>query len=333
MKAILIKNEGRGGHLEIGEIPEPVPARREVLVQVRATALNRADLLQCRGLYPAPPGVRPDVPGLEFAGMVRETGTGVLSLKAGDRIMGILGGGGHAEQVVVHETHCMQIPADMDWASAAAVPEAFLTAWDALFERAGLTAGQSVLIHAAASGVGTAAVQMAAAAGCRVAALVRSPSKRDRLRSLGADDVFDPADPELPDRIRGLTGGSGVDVVLELVGSPAFHLNASLLATGGHWILVGLLGGSRIEIDLATLLTRRLTLAGTVLRSRSVEEKGNLTARFAARVLPRFPAGELRPVLHGTFTMDRIREALEIMERNENFGKIVMLADQWETPR
>ena len=333
MKAILIKNEGPGGRLEIGEIPAPVPAPGEVLVQVRATALNRADLLQCRGLYPAPPGVRSDVPGLEFAGVIRETGAGVRGRSAGDRVMGILGGGGHAEQVVVHETHCMPIPPDMDWPSAAAVPEAFLTAWDALFVRAGLEAGQSVLIHAAASGVGTAAVQLAATAGCRVAALVRSPSKRDGLKSLGADGVFDPADPELPERIRQLTGTPGVNVILDLVGGPAFRLNSSVLATGGHWILIGLLGGSRTRIDLAALLTRRLTLAGTVLRSRSVEEKGDLTARFAARVLPRLAAGELRPVLHGTFTMDRIREALEVMERNENLGKIVMLADTWETPR
>jgi putative PIG3 family NAD(P)H quinone oxidoreductase len=329
MKAILIENIGRNGRLCLGEIPEPVPDRREVLVRVRATGLNRADLLQCKGLYPPPPGFRPDLPGLEFAGSVLETGGEVLHLERGDRVMGILGGEGHAEQVAVHETNCMPVPENLDWASAAAIPEAFLTAWDALFRKAGLESGETVLIHAAGSGVGTAAVQLAAAAGCRVVALCRSSAKREKVRSLGADDVYDPADPDLRDRILNRTAGRGVDVVMDMVGGPVFRLNSSLLATCGRWVLVGLLGGSRAEVDLADLLTRRITLAGTVLRSRSVKEKGNLAEKFTNRVLPMFSAGKLRPVLHGTFTMDRIRDALEVMERNENFGKIVMLTDRW----
>ncbi len=331
MKAILIRSQGHGGRLEVGNVPEPVPASGEALVQVMATALNRADLLQTRGLYPAPAEVRPDVPGLEFAGEVLEPGSGLPGLTVGDRVMGILGGGGHAERVAVHETHCMPVPPGMSWENAATLPEAFITAWDALFERASLKPGESVLVHAAASGVGTAAVQLASTAGCRVVALSRTPSKWAGIKALGAEEVFDPSDPNLPDSIRELIGGDGVDVILDLVGGQAFRLNSSLIATGGRWILAGLLGGTRSEIDLAALLTRRVTLAGTVLRSRSTIEKGELVSRFATCVLPRFATGELKPVLHGTFTMDRIREAVAVMERNENFGKIVLLADGWES--
>lgn len=324
MRAVHISRPGGPETLILREIPDPVAGPEEVIVRVRATALNRADLLQRRGRYPAPPGTIADVPGLEFAGEVESCGTRVQLLQRGERVMGILGGGGYAERVAVHERLCMRVAPALSWESAAALPEAFLTAYDALFRSARLAAGETLLVHAAASGVGSAAVQLALLGGSRVIGLSRTADKRRRLEQLGVQQVLDPQAPGLADAIRQFTGGNGVDVVLDLVGASAWALNAEVLAERGRAVVIGLLGGARCEIDLALLMRRRLTLIGSVLRSRSQGEKIALIQEFAVQVLPHVAAGRLSPLVHCTLDLARAGDAHALMERNENFGKIVL---------
>jgi putative PIG3 family NAD(P)H quinone oxidoreductase len=324
MLAVVIVRPGGPDVLEIRELPDPTPGPSQVRVRVRATALNRADLLQRRGLYPAPPGCPRDIPGLEYAGEVESCGAAVESLRPGDRVMGLLGGGGYASMVVTDERSCLPVPPRLSWAEAAAVPEAYLTAHDALFARGGLKAGESVLVHAAASGVGIAAAQIAAAVGARVLGTSRTPDKRDRLREMGGMDVLDPSDPSLEERIRLSAGGDGVDVIVDFLGAASWDLNLAVLATGGRLVLVGTLGGSRVRADLGRLMTRRLTVTGTVLRSRPQEEKILLARDFGRRMLPLLSAGRLRPVIDRVLPLSRAAEAHAAMEGNENFGKIVL---------
>jgi putative PIG3 family NAD(P)H quinone oxidoreductase len=324
MKAVVISGRGGPDVLRIRDVPDPEPASEEVVVRVRATALNRADLLQRRGLYPAPPGVPADIPGLEFAGEVARCGDRVRTLRAGARVMGILGGGGYAEHVRVHERLCLPVPEGMGWVEAAAIPEVFLTAYDALFRQAHLRAGEAVLLHAAASGVGTAAAQLAMAGGSTVVALSRSAAKRGRLAEMGLGKVLDPGREGLAEAIREAAGGEGVDVVLDLVGTPAWPLNLEVLKPKGRIVVVGLLGGSRIELDLGTLLFKRLTVVGTALRSRSLDEKIELTTEFADHMGGRLADGRLRAVVDRTFPLEQVAEAHATMERNANFGKLVL---------
>jgi NADPH:quinone reductase len=323
MKALVITRPGGPGVLEIRELPDPEPGPEEVLVRVRASALNRADLLQRRGRYPAPPGAPPDVPGLEFAGEVERCGERVASLRSGDRVMGIVGGGGHAEKLILHERMCLPVPASFSWEEAAAVPEAFLTAYDAMFLRGGLVPGETVLVDAAASGVGTAAVQIAAATGCRPIALSRSADKRRRLAALGAEHVLDPAESGLADRIR-LVAEGGLDLAVDLVGASAWPVLLQALAECGRLVLVGTMSGSQVETDLSILMRKRLTVVGTVLRGRPLEEKLDLTRRFARTMLPLLASGRLRPVLDRAVPIEDAAAAHAAMERNENFGKIVL---------
>jgi len=324
VKAIVITRPGGPEVLETRDVADPVCGPEEVLVEVHATALNRADLLQRRGRYPAPPGAPPDIPGLEFAGEISRCGERVTSLRPGDRVMGLLAGGGYAERVAIHERLCMSVPPSIDNLRAAAIPEAFLTAYDALFRRGDLAAGERVLIHAAASGIGTAALQLAGAAGARTIALSRAPRKRRRLEELGADRSLDPEHPELSRLIRDGSGGRGVDLVIDLVGGPMLDLNLEVLAGSGRLVVVGLLGGTRAEIDLGRLIRHRLTVVGTVLRSRPLEEKISLVREFSRRMLPLFAAGRLRPVIDRTLPLAEAQEAHAVMERNENLGKIVL---------
>ena len=324
MRALTITRPGGPEVLEIRTTTDPVIGPEEVLVRVRASALNRADVLQRRGLYPAPPGVPPDIPGLEFAGEVEATGGLVSAVQPGDRVMGIVGGGGQAEKVRVHERLCLLIPPGMSFEHAAAVPEAFLTAYDALFERGRLNAGEAVLVHAAGSGVGTAAAAMAAAAGARVVALSRSADKRRRLLELGAHHVFDPAAAHLADAIRMASGADGIRVVLDLIGASAWALNVDVLAMRGRIVLVGTMGGSKVEADLSALMRKRATVVGTVLRSRPIEEKIELVQTFARTMLPLLAAGRLNPVVDRVVPLEDAAGAHAAMERNENFGKIVL---------
>jgi NADPH2:quinone reductase len=324
MRALTISRPGGPEVLEVAAVDEPAYGPDEVLVRVRASALNRADLLQRRGLYPAPPGAPQDIPGLEFSGEVAECGALVASLRPGDRVMGIVGGGGQAEKLRIHERLCLRIPPGMSFEDAAAVPEAFLTAYDALFVRGGLAPGESVLLNAAGSGVGTAAAAIAAVAGARVIALSRSADKRRRLTELGLHRVLDPDSPQLAETIRMATGGDGVSLVIDFIGAASWGLNAEVLVPRGRLVLVGTLSGSKVEIDLSTVMRKRLTIVGTVLRSRPVEEKIELVQRFSRTMLPLLAAGRLAPVVDRVVSLEDAAVAHAAMERNENFGKIVL---------
>ena len=323
MRALVVTRPGGPDVLEVRDVPEPSPGRDEVLVRVRAAALNRADLLQREGRYPAPPGAPADIPGLEFAGEVVLCGPDVSLWQPGDRVMGIVGGGGQAERVRIHERLCLRVPPGMRLDEAAAVPEAFLTAFDALFARGRLAAGESVLLHAAASGVGTAAIAIASAAGARVLALSRSADKRRRLEARGAHHVHDPAAPGLAESIAAASGG-GVDLVVDFLGASSWPLNVAVLAPLGRLVLVGTLGGRTAEADLGALMRKRLTVVGTVLRSRPLEEKIALVQEFSRTLLPLLATGRLRPVVDRVVPLDEAAAAHAAMERNESFGKIVL---------
>jgi putative PIG3 family NAD(P)H quinone oxidoreductase len=324
MRAVVVTRFGGPEVLQPREVPDPVAGAEDVIVRVRATAVNRADLLQRMGRYPAPPGAPDDIPGLEFAGEVESCGESVRTLQTGDRVMGILGGGGYAEKVAVHERLCLRIPPSFGWEPAGATPEAFLTAYDALFRCGSLAAGQRVLVQAAGSGVGTAAVQLAQVAGSQVIGLSRTSAKRHRLRELGLEQVFDPGADGLAERILAATGGEGVDLVLDLVGAAAWPLHRAILSERGRMVIIGLMGGSRLEIDLFDLMRKRLTVAGSVLRSRDTLEKISLVREFGERIIPLMTGGSLGPIVHCTMDLAEAADAHRLMERNENFGKIVL---------
>ncbi len=324
MRAVVLVGAGGVEVVTLQERPDPAFGPDEVRVRVRATAMNRAELLQRRGLYPAPPGVPADIPGLEFAGEVEARGAHVRTLALGDRVMGIVAGGAHAGKVVAHELVCIPVPRGLSWEEAAALPEAFLTAFDALSLQASLAAGESVLIPAAASGVGTAAVQLAALAGAIPIALSRTPAKRAKLREMGVRHVFDPASEGLVERIREATHGRGVDVILELVGAASWALDMDVLAERGRLMLVGTMGGSSVQADLGLLMRKRITIVGTVLRSRPLEEKISLAREFAQRVVRSFEDGRLRPVVDRVMGLEDARACHEALEQGHAFGKIVL---------
>jgi NADPH:quinone reductase len=334
MRAIVITAPGGPEVLELRERPDPVPGPGQLRVAVRAAGLNRADLLQRRGGYPAPAGAPADIPGLEFAGVVDAVGDGVTAWSPGARVMGVVAGGAYAERVVLDEGEALPIPAGLDFAAAAAVPEAFTTAHDALFTRAALGAGERLLVHAAGSGVGTAAIQLAAAAGATVHGTSRSAWKLERARALGlqAGIVLPAADPaadfaaDFAAEVRARTG-AGIDVVLDLVGGTYLAGSLRALEPLGRLVLVGLVAGARAEVDLGLLLRQRLTVVGTVLRSRPLEQK-IAAARLVRRdVLPLLESGRVRPLVDRVFPATHAADAHRLMERNENYGKIVL---SWE---
>jgi len=324
MKAILLEEKGGPDVLRIRDVPDPVCAEDGLLIRVRATALNRADLLQRRGLYPPPPGV-PDIPGLEAAGEVVDVGSRVEEWKPGDRVMALLPGGGYAEYVAVAAGAVMRVPEAMTFEEAAAVPEAFLTAWLNLVELAKLMPGERVLVHAAASGVGTAAVQLARELGARVLATAGSEEKLRVVRNLGAEAVWNYRDGSFRQWVLEQTEGRGVDVVFDLVGGLHWSDNLASLAPDGRLLLIGTLGGSRVErLDLNDFLMRRLKLLATTLRSRGVEEKARLVRAFADFASERLRDGRLRPVVDSVFDWRDAADAHRRMEANLNIGKIVL---------
>jgi len=326
MKAVRILRPGGPEVLELSEVEDPVPGPGEILVRVRAAGVNRADLLQCRGLYPAPPGVPADIPGLEFAGEVEAVGSGVRSPAIGDPVMGILGGGGYAEKIVTRAGLAVPVPSGLTAEEAAAIPEAFFTAFDALVLQGGLRAGERVLIHAAGSGVGTAALQIAAEFGASQVFGTASAGKLAGASALGLplDVPIDREAASFRDVIRERTDGAGVELILDLVGASIWEDNLESLAVRGRQLLVGLLGGARATTDLGTLLRRRARITGTVLRARSLEEKLSLTREFRLQVLPRFEAGRLRPVLDREFPLAAAAEAHRYVQANRNLGKVVL---------
>jgi putative PIG3 family NAD(P)H quinone oxidoreductase len=325
MRAIVITKSGGAEVLELRDVPAPEPQGDQVRVRVRACGLNRADLMQCRGYYPAPPGAPADIPGLEYAGEVEALGPGVTGpLQVGDRVFGIVGGGGMAELLVTHERLAVPIPANLSFEEAAAVPEVFLTAHDALEAQAGLRPGERVLIHAVGSGVGTSACQLARAMGCTVFGTSRTASKLERASEYGLDVAIDATAQDFAEVVREQTGGAGVDVVLDLIGATALAGNLAALAPRGRMVLVGLLGGGTATVDLSALLRRRLTLVGTTLRARPIEEKIAVTRRFADRVVPWLGRGLVRPILDRVFAFEDVVVAEQRLESNLGFGKVVL---------
>lgn len=326
MRAVVLRSYGGPDVLQVEHVDSPTAGPDEVIVDIAATAVNRADVLQRRGLYPDPRRRTPEIPGLEFAGTVHSIGERVSMWRPGDRVMGIEAGGGYAEQIAVHERQLLRVPESIDLVRAAAVPEVFLTAWDALVVQGGLTSGRWALVHAGASGVGTAAIQLARAIGARCA-VTASAGKLDSCRALGADLAVErsPHDwlAEVQTRVP-----DGFDVVLDVVAGDEADRNLVAVAVRGTIVQVGLMGGGRTPVDVGMLLTRRARWIGTTLRNRPLEEKVALTRRFAAEVLPLFDAGALAPVIDCIVPLEEIAAAHERMEANLNVGKIVVSTGQ-----
>lgn len=315
MKAVIITQPGDPDVLQVCDVDAPTPAPDQIVVRVQATAVNRADLMQRRGNYPPPAGYRADIPGLEYAGIIQSTG---------ERVMGIIGGASYAEYVVVHERETMPVPANLSLEDAAAIPEAFLTAHDALHARLHLQGGETVLIHAVASGVGTAALQLAKQLGCFVIGTARSDEKLQRAVALGLDVAVNATRESFVDIVRQRTEGRGIDAVVDLVGGDYLGANVQALAVRGRIVVVGLLGGATAPLDMRLLLNKRATIVGTVMRARSLDEKMQVARDFTRHVIPLFEAGAIVPVVDQVLPMSEVVLAHEIVERNQNFGKIVL---------
>lgn len=322
MKAVVIRELGGPEVLEVREVPRPEPGPLEIRVRVAASGVNRADLLQRRGRYPVPPGYPTDIPGIEYAGVVEAVGPGVRAWAPGDAVMGIVGGGGYAEAVVVHEGEAIPVPAGIEPAAAGGIAEAWLTAWDALVLQGGLQGGETVLIHAVGSGVGTAALQLARAVGARTVGTSRTPAKLERARALGLDVAIPGGGRDWPERVRAATGGRGVDVVLDLIGGD--HVGAALdcLAERGRILVVGVPAGPTTALDLRRLMGLRASITGTVLRARPRDEKIALARAARRRLIPLMERSGAAPVEERTFAPDEAAAAHRMMESNLNFGTL-----------
>jgi NADPH2:quinone reductase len=324
MRAVVVTRPGGPEVLEMVERPRPVPAEEGIVVRVHAAALNRADILQRRGRYPAPPGWPADIPGLEYAGEVEAVGARVSRWRAGDRVMGLVGGGAYAECVAVHQDEALAIPPSLSCTEAAAIPESFLTAFDALVARGRLVPGARVLVHAVGSGLGTAVVQIARALGATVIGTSRTPAKLEEARALGLDQGIDSSSGRFADALT-----APVDIILDVIGAPAWEENLRALAPRGRLVLLGFLGASRGELDLDPLLRKRIEVIGTVMRTRELPERTELVERARRELLPLFASGAVRPVIGRRYRMEDAGEAHREMERGEAFGKIVL---EWEVP-
>lgn len=325
MRAVIYEGAGGPDVITIGEVPKPEVRPEHIRVRVHAAGLNRADLIQRRGQYPAPHGWPANIPGLEYAGEVEAVRPGVTRWKAGDRVMGLVGGGAQAEFVVVHQDEVLRVPAGLSYAEGAAIPEAFLTAYDALVTRGRLQAHERMLIHAVGSGVGTAAAQIAKHLGATVLGTSRSGDKLARALVYGLDIGIDTSRTPFRDAV-----GEPVNVVLDVLGGPSFADNLAVLAPRGRLIMLGFLAGSGTEADLAPILRKRLEVVGTMMRTRGLEERIPLVREFTERMLPLFePRPEqgapLRPVLERTYPMTQLADAHRVMEGNATFGKIVVV--------
>jgi putative PIG3 family NAD(P)H quinone oxidoreductase len=321
MRAIAITKPGGPDVLAVVERPRPEPSRGEVRVRVRATAINRADLLQRMGAYPAPADSPPDIPGLEFAGEVEALGPGVERLAIGDRVFGLVGGGSYAEQLVAHERSVARIPDGLSFEHAAAVPEAFITAHDAIVGQAGLRGGETLLVHAVGSGVGTAAVQLGRALGAFVIGTARTADKLERAVPLGLDAGVVAESGKFADAVR---KHGEPHVVLELIGGPYLDEDIRTVGVLGRIVLVGLLAGGRAEVDLGGILRKRLRIFGTVLRARPLEEKIAAMRTFEAQVVPLLQRGRIAPVIDTVMDLDAAAAAHARMASNAGFGKIVL---------
>jgi putative PIG3 family NAD(P)H quinone oxidoreductase len=320
MRAIVITQPGGSEVLQTKDVPAPEPSRGEVRVRVRAAGVNRADLLQRMGMYPAPPGVPADIPGLEFAGEIESLGRDAKDFAPGDRVMGLVAGGAYAEFVTVHERMIARMPAGTSFRDAAAIPEAFLTAFDA-FEQGRLGAGQTVLVHAAGSGVGTAGIQIARALGAFPIGTARTAEKLERAKAFGLENGIVVADGRFAKQVLAVC--KGADVVLELVGGAYIAEDLECVVENARIVLVGLMAGLRVDLDLPAMLRKRATIIGTTLRARPIEEK--ITAGLVLRrLVPLFDAARLRPVVDRGYPLDQAGQAHEELARNTTFGKLVL---------
>ena len=322
MRAVIITQPGGPDVLEVQDVETPEPTGDQVRVRVRAAGINRADLLQRAGGYPAPPGSPENIPGLEFAGEVDAIGPLVRTWKQGQRVMGLAGGGAQAEYVVVHEGLLVEIPQNLDFVQAAGIPEVFMTAHDALFTQASLQMGEYVLIHAAGSGVGTAAIQLAHAAGATVFGTSRTPAKLEQAKPLGLDVGL--SDKNFADEVQRLTSGKGVHVVIDFIGAPYLEQNLQALTAWGRLVFVSTMGGAQAIVNLGLLMHKRISMRGATLRTRTLEEKLAVTRRFATSVLPLLANGKVRPIIEQVYSMENIAEAHRAMGDNRNFGKLIV---------
>jgi NADPH:quinone reductase len=325
MRAVIYEGAGGPEVITIGEVPNPEVRPEHIRVRVHAAGLNRADLIQRRGHYPAPSGWPANIPGLEYAGEVEAVRQGVTQWRVGDRVMGLVGGGAQAELVVVHQDEVLPIPAGLSYAEAAAIPEAFLTAYDALVTRGRLQARERVLIHAVGSGLGTAAAQLAKQIGATVLGTSRSGDKLAKALVYGLDVGIDTSRTPFREVV-----GEPVHVVLDVLGGPAFTDNLAVLAPRGRLVMLGFLAGSEAEVDLGPVLRKRLEIVGSVMRTRGLDERTPLVKEFGLRMLPLFEprfgqAAALRPVLERTYPMTQLADAHRVLEGNASFGKIVVV--------
>jgi NADPH:quinone reductase len=327
MRAVVITKPGGPAVLRLEDRPKPEPGVGQIRVRVRASALNRADLLQREGNYPVPPGASADISGMEYAGEVDALGLATALWKTGDRVMGIVGGAGHAEYLCVHEREAIPVPRSMSWEYAGAIPEAFLTGYDALFNRLDLKFGETVLIHAVGSGVGTATLQIARAAGATVIGTARSAGKLERAKDLGLNIAIDASAADWADGVERAIGKERVHAVVDLVGGKYLEGNLRVIALRGRMVVVGLTAGATAQFNMGLLLRKRLTMVGTTLRARPLEEKIALARDFAAHAIPMFETGLLKPVIDRVMPFAEIRAAHELMESNGTFGKIVLRWD------
>ena len=322
MRAIVISRPCGPEVLEVLDVETPEPVGEQVRVRVRASGVNRADLLQRAGGYPAPAGSPAHIPGLEFAGEVDAVGPLVRTWKPGQRVMGLAGGGAQAQYIVAHEGMLVEIPQNLDFVQAAGVPEVFMTAHDGLFTQAGLQMGERVLIHAVGSGVGTAAIQLAHAAGATVFGTSRTPGKLERAKELGLDVAL--SDQNFAAEVRRLTDGNGVQVVLDFVGAAYMEQNLEALGMWGRMVFLATMGGAQANVNLGMLMGKRISIRGVSLRTRTLEEKLAVTRRFATHVLPLLASGKVRPIIEQVYAMEEVGEAHRAMGANRNFGRLII---------
>ena len=324
MRVVEVTEPGPPGVLRVAVRPTPSPGPGEVLIHVAAAGVNRADTMQRRGRYPPPPGAS-DVPGLEVSGTVAAAGEGVSEPAAGDEVCALLAGGGYAEYCLAPAVQCLPIPARASLVEAAALPEAYATVWTNVIDRGRLKEGETLLVHGGSSGIGTAAIQLARRFGARVFATAGTPAKCAACVDLGAERGIDYRAEDFAAALREATGGRGVDLILDVVGGAYLERNVASLAVEGRLVIIGLMEGARAELDLARLMSRRLTVTGSTLRARAVEEKAAIVAALRARVWPRFAAGELRPVVHASYPLAAAAEAHRVMESSVHVGKLLLV--------
>jgi putative PIG3 family NAD(P)H quinone oxidoreductase len=323
MKHVAMTAPGGPEVLHVGKGPTPQPGKGEVLVKVAAAGINRPEVLQRKGAYPPPPGVTP-ILGLEIAGEVVALGEGVQRLKIGDKVCALVSGGGYAEYCPAPEPQCLPIPKPLSLVEAAAVPETFFTVWTNVFERGGLKEGETFLVHGGTSGIGTTAIQLAHAFGARVLATAGSDEKCAFCRKIGAEEAINYRTQDFVAEVKRITEGKGVNLILDMVGGAYIEKNLRSLAMDGRLVQIAFLQPSKVELDLMPVMLKRLTVTGSTLRPRTVEQKGAIAEALRAKVWPLLDAGRVRPIMAKTFKMDEAAEAHRLMESSQHIGKIVL---------